>query len=198
MTTPAEKPGAITLVRHGEPDISRKIKFNAKAYAAWWLVYETKGLRPGQTPPPALVALGRRAGAVITSTRKRAIETSQAVVGDRAIAIDPLFIESPLPAPPFPGWVKFSPKIWGFMSRFCWWFFNNHEAGQECRKEAEARADHAADLLEGLAADGQEVLVMAHGFFNTLVARALRQRGWKLTEDQGYKYWTMKRLERVA
>jgi len=186
--------GTIVLARHGEPDLSRKVKFSAKTYGEWWAVYETTGLRPGQTPPAGLVAFGRSAGAVIASIRPRSIETAKAVVGDRAFAIDPLFIEAPLPPPPFPEWIKASPKIWGFMARFWWWFFNHH-AGQEDRKTAEARADQAAELLIGMANEGQDVLVLAHGFFNTLIGRSLEAFGWKMTEDQGYKYWTMKRFE---
>jgi broad specificity phosphatase PhoE len=189
-------PGVIVLARHGEPGLSRKVKFSAKAYGDWWEVYERTGLLAGQTPPAALVEYAKGAGALIASTRIRSIETAKAIVGERAFAIDPLFIEAPLPPPPFPEWVKASPKTWGFLSRFWWWFFNNHAPGEESRKLAEERADQAADLLESLAADGTNVLVMAHGFFNTLIGRALMQRRWTKTEDQGFKYWTMKRFER--
>ncbi|MBN9319238.1 MAG: histidine phosphatase family protein [Caulobacterales bacterium 68-7] len=187
--------GAIVLARHGEPDLSRKVRFSAKAYGEWWAVYETKGLKPGQAPPAELVAYGKGAGALVASIRPRSIETAKAVCGERAFAIDPLFVEAPLPPPPFPSWLKTSPKIWGFLSRFWWWFFNNHR-GQESRKAAEARAEQAADVLEALAAEGQDVLVMAHGFFNTMIGRSLQTRGWNLTENQGYNYWAMRRFER--
>ena len=40
------------------------------------------------------------------------------------------------------------------------------------------------------------MLVIAHGFFNTMVGRALRRRGWRLVEDQGYRYWSSRRFER--
>jgi broad specificity phosphatase PhoE len=194
--SPPVRTGAIVLARHGEPGLSRKIRFNAKAYGDWWGIYEETGLLAGQTPPPALIEYARGAGAIVASTRIRSIETARAVVGERAFAIDPLFIEAPLPPPPFPHWLKASPRIWGFLSRFWWWFFDHH-AGQECRRAAEARAAQAADLLVSLA-EGQDVLVMAHGFFNTLIGRALQARGWKLTDDQGYKYWSMRRFERAA
>jgi broad specificity phosphatase PhoE len=193
--SPSVRTGAIVLARHGEPGLSRKIRFNAKAYGDWWGTYEQTGLRLGQIPPPALIEYARGAGAIVASTRIRSIETAKAVVGERAFAVDPLFIEAPLPPPPFPRWLKASPRIWGFLSRFWWWFFDHH-AGQECRRAAEARAEQAADVLEGLA-EGQDVLVMAHGFFNTLIGRALQARGWKLTDDQGFKYWSMRRFERA-
>jgi hypothetical protein len=55
------RPGAITLARHGEPALSRKIRFNAPAYGDWWARYEEGGLLPGQTPPDSLKATAKRA-----------------------------------------------------------------------------------------------------------------------------------------
>ena len=66
---------------------------------------------------------------------------------------------------------------------------------KESRAEAESRADVVADRLADLALQG-DVLVLAHGFFNTLVGRSLRRHGWKLKASQGYKYWAMRRFER--
>ena len=43
------------------------------------------------------------------------------------------------------------------------------------------RAEAAADRLVGLAAGGEDVLVLAHGFFNAMIARVLKRRGWRLT-----------------
>jgi len=188
--------GAITLARHGEPALSRAIRFNAPTYGDWWARYEEGGLLPGQTPPASLVATARDAGTIIASTRRRSIETATAVAGGKGFATNPLFIEAPLPPPPWPRWIRMSPKHWGFFARFWWWFFNHH-AGQESRAEAEVRADQAADLLIGLAEGGQDVLLVAHGFFNTMIGLSLQKRGLKKTVDQGFKYWCVKRFERV-
>ena len=190
------RPGVITLARHGEPALSRKVRFNAPSYGAWWARYEEGGLLPGQTPPDSLVETARQAGVIIASTRRRSIETAHAVTAGKAFATDPLFIEAPLPPPPWPRWIRLSPKTWGFFARFWWWFFNHH-AGQENREQAERRADQAADLLIGLSENGQDVLVLAHGFFNTMIGIALQKRGLKKTLDQGFKYWCVKRFERV-
>jgi broad specificity phosphatase PhoE len=134
--------------------------------------YEVGGLRPGQTPPEALMKIARDADVIIASTRRRSIETAKAVVGDRAFATDPLFIEAPLPPPPWPRWIRHvAEAVWGFFARFWWWFFNNH-GGQETRKQAEVRADQAADLLIAWPTKGQDVLVVAHGFFNWMIADA--------------------------
>jgi broad specificity phosphatase PhoE len=117
---------------------------------------------------------------MIASTRRRSIETATAVADGKAFATDPLFIEAPLPPPPWPRWIKMSPKHWGFFARFWWWFFDNH-AGQESRAQAELRADQAADLLIDLSKNGQDVLLVAHGFFNTMIGLSLQKRGLKQT-----------------
>ena len=195
-TTPdAARPGAVILARHGEPDLSRKVLLNAEGYRQWWGVYETKGLRAGQSAPEDLKALASRACAVIASTRPRSRETALAVCEGRAFAQDPLFVEAPLPPPPFPHWLHMSPRLWGFISRFWWWFFNHHN-GEESRAEAEVRADQAAGLLADLTREGQDVLVVAHGFFNTMIGEALKRQGWRCTEDQGFRYWRARRFER--
>jgi broad specificity phosphatase PhoE len=188
------RPGAVILTRHGEPALSRKVLLSAKAYGEWWGRYELGGLKADQAPPTALKQLAARAGTILSSTRLRARETAQAVADGRPFVEEPILIEAPLPPPPLPEWIRMSPKLWGFTSRVWWWFFNHH-AGGESRAEAEARADEAAVRLMALATDGREVLVLAHGFFNTLIGRALKARGWKCTLDQGFQYWCMKRFE---
>jgi broad specificity phosphatase PhoE len=106
-----------------------------------------------------------------------------------------LLVEAPLPPPNWPPWVRLSPRLWGFFARFWWWFFDHHE-GQESRAEAESRADRAAARLDELARGGQDVVVLAHGFFNMMMSQALRRRGWRQTVREGYKYWSTRRFER--
>jgi broad specificity phosphatase PhoE len=193
--TPAPQPGAIILARHGEPAISRAVRLTASEYRQFWSDYEVLGLAPGQTPPGGLIKLAADAGTVVASTRLRSIQSAQAVVRGRAFESEPLYVEAPLPPPPWPGWVRMSPKAWGFIARFWWWFFN-HTEGLESRTEAEARASVAAARLESIAASGQDVVVVAHGFFNFMIGRALKRRGWRLAASEGYRYWATRRFER--
>jgi broad specificity phosphatase PhoE len=194
-TTPvsAPKPGSITLARHGEPALSRKIRLNAAEYREWWGRYELGGILPEQAAPHGLLEIARGADVIFASERRRAIESATLVVGDKTFVRDPVFIEAPLPPPPFPAFVRFNPKIWGFVSRFCWWYFG-YSDGEESRKEAEARAARAADLLTAPAEAGQEVLVLAHGFFNTMIGIELKRRGWRRVDGRGWRYWNTRRF----
>ncbi len=191
----AVRHGAIILARHGEPALSRKVRLNAAEYREFWANYEILGILPGQTPPRQLMSFVENCGALVSSTRLRSIESAQALARDRAFERHDILIEAPLPPPNWPLWIRFSPSVWGFIARLWWWFFDHHE-GQETRSQAEARADRAAAMLIGLAAGGENVVVLAHGFFNFMIGRSLRKLGWKLTASEGYKYWSMRRFER--
>jgi broad specificity phosphatase PhoE len=188
------RPGAVILARHGQPALSRKVRLSADQYREWWADYEIGGLAEGQDPPEALRLVADKAGFIIASTRLRSVETARAISCGRAFAEDPMFIEAPLPPPHWPGWLKLSPRIWGVVSRFWWWMFNHHDA-LESRAEAEARAEEAARQLVQLASSGQDVLVVAHGFFNTMVGRELSRQGWRCTADGGFRYWASRRFE---
>lgn len=191
----AVRAGSITLARHGEPALSRRIKLDAAGYRRWWALYEEGGLLQGQTPPEHLTATAQSVDVIVASTRRRSIETAQAVAKGRAFAQDPLFIEAPLPPPNWPGFMRFSPRAWGVIARFWWWFFNHH-SGEETRAQAQVRAEEAARQLAAMAESGQDVLVLAHGFFNTMVGLELKELGWRCVRDQGFKYWSTRRFER--
>ncbi|MBX3479562.1 MAG: histidine phosphatase family protein [Caulobacter sp.] len=190
------KSGSVTLVRHGEPAQSRKIRLNAAEYRDWWAGYEIKGIKPGQTPPAGLKAVARDADVVIASIRPRSIETANAICGDKAFAQDPMFVEAPLPPPGWPDWLRLSPKIWGFLARLNWVLTDKHDE-VETHRQAERRAAEAAERVAGLADEGQDVLVVAHGYFNQRVGAALKRRGWRCVEDQGFRYWCARKFERA-
>jgi hypothetical protein len=123
------------------------------------------------------------------------VETADALVQGKHFVRDPLFIEAPLPPPPLPSFIRLKPSTWGFLARTAWWFFRHHE-GQETRREAEKRAEAAAERLLAAANEGATVLVLAHGFFNLMIGRALKRRGWRQIEGRGYKYWATRRFVR--
>ena len=191
----AHRTGCITLVRHGRPALSRKCWLTSEGYRDWWRRYDLGGLQAGQTPPPELVEAARKADAIFVSTLPRAQETARAVADKRDIVTDAIFVEAPLPPPHTPSWFKMPPRLWGVTARI-WWHLFNHNDGQESRREAEQRADRAAQLLIEEAEQGADVLVLAHGYFNHMIGQKLKAYGWHLTLDQGFKYWCQRRFEK--
>jgi broad specificity phosphatase PhoE len=194
-TVPVARPGSITLARHGEPALSRKIRLTSEGYREWWARYEIGGLKPGQRPPEQLMELARSAEVIVASVRPRSVETAKAVCEGRQFTPNPVMVEAPLPPPRWPGFLKLSPRLWGVIARSTWWFFNHHQ-GEESRDQAKRRASDAADQLEQLASSGGDVLVLAHGFFNAMVGVELKRRGWRLVRNEGYRYWSARRYVR--
>jgi broad specificity phosphatase PhoE len=192
----AARPGSIVLARHGEPALSRAVRLNADEYRGWWALYEEMGLAAEQSPPPRLLEAAAQAKVIFSSTRLRSIETAAAICVGREAVVDVDLVEAPLPPPHWPSWIKLKPRVWGVIARTWWWFLNHHD-GHESRASAQARADRVAERLIA-AAQGGDVLVVAHGFFNTMVGLALQRHGWRLVENDGYKYWSMRRFERQA
>ena len=189
--------GAIVLARHGEPALSRRIRLTADGYRRWWAAYEEGGILEGQIPPACLLELARSADTIFASTRKRAVETADAVVQGKHFIRDPVFIEAPLPPPSLPAFIKLKPVTWGFLARVVWWFFGHHE-GEETRGEAAVRARCAAERLIEASKGGATVLLLAHGFFNLMVGRELRRRGWRKSGGRGHKYWNTRRFSPSA
>lgn len=194
-TVPARgRAGAIVLARHGEPALSRRVKLDSEGYRRWWALYEEGGLLAGQAPPDGLIQLAS-AATVVASTRRRSIETARALRADEGgFRPDDIFIEAPLPPPRLPGFLRFSPRTWGVIARISWWL--GHHQGHETRRDAEGRARRAAQHLAELADKGDDVLVLAHGYFNAMVGAELKRLGWRCVLDQGYRYWSQRRFER--
>ncbi len=186
--------GAIILARHGEPALSRKVRLSAAQYRDWWARYEEGGLKVDQAAPADLIAVAATAGIILSSTRERARQSAALLAPGRAIIFDPTLIEAPLPSPPLPTWIRLSPRYWGVVARMCWWFFNYHD-GQESRAQAERRAYAAARGIVARATAGEDVLVVAHGFFNAMLGRALIAMGWRRAFGRGYDYWSLRRFE---
>jgi broad specificity phosphatase PhoE len=187
--------GAITLARHGEPDLSRRVKLDALGYRDWWARYQLSGLLDGQIPPPNLLKFASEAEVIFASTLLRSIETARAVCRDKPFQPLDLFVEAPLPPPGLPRFLKFSPKYWGGISRVWWWLFKP-STGEETRHQAEARAKSAAQFLHEHALSGGDVLVMAHGYFNFMISLELKKLGYSKTCEEGFKYWGCRRFEK--
>ncbi len=188
--------GAITLVRHGEPALSRRVRLDWKGYVAWWANYDKAGLLEGQTPPAILHRFARDARYIYASTLPRSIETAHAVCEGRPFTSLDALIEAPLPPPHFPSFIRLTPNSWGwgFMARVCWWYLNIH-GDCEGREAAKIRARHMAEFLVARAREGGDVLVLAHGFFNLMISLELKKMGFIKTVEQGFKYWGCRRYE---
>lgn len=176
--------GRIHLVRHGTPDLSRGKWLTRQGFNEWWAEYGRVGLVGNQEPPPALAKVAEGVSSFVSSPVPRARETSRLLAREAEIIVDAGFVEAPLPAPFILPFLHITPPLWGTLARFIWWL--GYSAGGETRFEAEIRAEAAADRLIELAADGEgDVIICGHGWFNHMVIKQLKRRGWKRTGGEG-------------
>ena len=185
----------IILARHGEPDLSKRLRMNWRGYKYWWRLYDETGLVPGHDAPKLVKKLAASADRVLASTLPRAIETAEKARGGPIDRTDPLLVEAGLP-PPNLGYIRLKPRTWGVLARICW--MCGFAGDVESQKAARIRAEKAADMLSDEAKDGKIVFVAAHGWFNRMMKKPLLRRGFRLVEDHGDYYWSYRRYERTG
>lgn len=184
--------GSIVIVRHGRPHADRDVYIDHHGYRAWWKDYDRARLHPAECPPDILKEYAAQADILYASTLPRAMHTAEMIAGGREIITDPVFVEAPLPPPPF--WGRRRPGHWGVLARIAWWF-GRHDDG-ESREQAEQRAEAAVATLTSQALRGKNVLVCAHGWFNRMMRPVLRSQGWREVENTGDGYWSYRRYVR--
>lgn len=187
------RPGPIIISRHGRPALDRSAgpKLDWRDYVAWWDAYEAGGLAEEEFPPRELIDAVSAVDLVVSSERKRAIQTARLATEGREPEQDAVFNEAPLPPPRLKG-QKYLPKTWNILARMAW--MQGHRLDGESVGEARERAIRAAKRLDEIAQQGS-VYLAAHGWFNRMLRRPLRRLGWVCVRDGGDKYWSYRVYE---
>lgn len=98
-----------------------------------------------------------------------------------------LFRESPLPYPDS-GNIRLGLSAWAVLLRIAW--LAGYAQNGESFRAARQRAQAATRKLVELAQTHDSVLLVGHGVMNRLLAKALRQQGWRQTQAPGSRHWT--------
>jgi broad specificity phosphatase PhoE len=183
----------IHLIRHGQPHIALSPRTSHAGFAEYIGAYEEAGLSPANLPPAELRELARELDHVFTSDRPRSLQSAAALAGHAQQIADPLFAEAPLPAPAIPFLHMGVPK-WAVVSRLLW--HAGFHPGIESSRDARKRAVQATDLLIERAKRTGVVALVAHGYFNWMIGRQLRRRGFSRTGSHRARYWNTVTYER--
>src|ERR1700733_5525035 len=179
-------PMRIILVRHGRPAIPTSPRTSHHGFRVYIDDYEQAGLDPESVPPDELQDLVGELTAVFTSGRKRSDDSAKALAPNAELIADPLFDEAPLASPRIPILKMKVPK-WAVVARILWHAGYHPEI--ENYRRAKHRAAQAADILMHRArAEGVAALV-AHGYFNFLIGRELRHRGFQKSGSHRARFW---------
>ncbi|MBN9546433.1 MAG: histidine phosphatase family protein [Alphaproteobacteria bacterium] len=180
------KGARIILVRHGRPHLPLRPRTGHRGFADYIDAYEAAGLDPENLPPQELSELVKELDHVFTSDRPRSHQSARALAPHATLQADPLFAEAPLAAPRIPLLKMRVPK-WAVVARVLW-HAGYHPEIEDYRK-AKHRAAQAADILMAKIRDGGTAVLVAHGYFNAMIGRQLRQRGFARTGSHRVHYW---------
>ena len=183
----------VVLVRHGMPTCDHGTRIRGRDFARWVEAFERAPLDRSLPPPAELRAQVATVSCVVTSTKRRAIESAALVAPDRPLLSDPLFDEAGIPTA-IELRLALAPVHWDAIARLAWML--GWSRGVESASEARSRADRAARQLAGLASTHGSVALVGHGMLNTLIARALRRDGW-IGAGSARAYWGRVTLRRA-
>jgi broad specificity phosphatase PhoE len=183
----------IILIRHGRPAIETAPRTGHHGFRSYIDDYEAAGLDPASAPPEELQDLLRELAAVFTSGKARAHESAKALAPNAELIADPLFVEAPLASPRIPLLRMKVPK-WAVVARILWHAGYHPEI--ENYRRAKARASDAADILMRRAREEGRAALVAHGYFNLMIGRELRRRGFAKSGTHRARYWNAVIYER--
>jgi len=176
----------IILVRHGRPAIPTDQRTSHRGFRAYIDAYEAAGLDPESAPPDELQDLVSELAAVYTSDKPRSQDSARALAPNAELIADPLFVEAPLASPRIP-LLRMSVPKWAVMSRILWHAGYHPEI--ENYRRAKTRAADGADILMARAKEDGVTALVAHGYFNAILGRELRRRGFRKTGSHRARYW---------
>src|SRR5579871_5498440 len=176
----------IILIRHGRPAIETAPRTNHHGFRSYIDEYDQAGLDPASVPPEELQDLVKELTAVFTSGRARAHESAKVLAPKAELIADPLFAEAPLASPRIPLLRMKVPK-WAVVARILWHAGYHPEI--ENYRRAKHRASQAADILMKRAGEEGEAALVAHGYFNLMIGRELRRRGFRKSGSHRVRFW---------
>jgi broad specificity phosphatase PhoE len=176
----------IVLIRHGRPAIAANPRTSHSGFRRYIDEYEAAGLDPESAPPEELQDLVKELSAIHTSTQPRSTDSAKALAPNVELIADPLFAEAPLASPRIPLLRMKVPK-WAVVARILW-HAGYHPEIEDYRR-AKHRAAHAADILMKRAGEEGETALVAHGYFNAMIGRELRRRGFRKSGSHRVRFW---------
>ncbi|WP_186578786.1 histidine phosphatase family protein [Aquibacillus kalidii] len=180
----------ISLIRHGRSKHKTGKAILLSELVNWNENYDESGILMEDSYPKKTLETVKHSRLVLTSDLKRAKESARILIHnpEKSIISLSLFREAELPKITTKLFtIALSPKIWALVLRILWIFGVSNKC--ESYKEAKKRADEACDVLQRHAKIYTSVTLVGHGFFNSLIARKLRKKGWLGKKRPDSRHW---------
>jgi len=176
----------IILARHGPVSSSLRTRISGHQFTEFVNELQASGLASNATPPLESLSLAQAAAILVTSDLLRSVQSAQLLAPNKPTISDSVFREVQVPAT-IRSSVVLRRSTWIVMARVLW--LCRAWPGVESRFAARERAGDAARRLEQLADEYGSVFLVGHGYFNLLIARELRGRGWDGSRHPATRNW---------
>ncbi|GAA0462287.1 histidine phosphatase family protein [Alkalibacillus silvisoli] len=178
----------LSLIRHGKSQLIENDTITCYEFKQWVEKYDNYGVFEEITYPPKTIEIVVNAKIVVTSDLKRSIQSAKLLHPEVKILSDPLFRETELPICSMKLLnLKLRPSIWAFILRILW--FCGYSNGCESFSNAKLRAKKASQQLIDYAGEFESIVLVGHAFFNMLIAKELKEKGWKGKRKTVTKHW---------
>ena len=176
----------IVLARHGPVSASLRTRIAGRQFAEFVNELQASGIVSTATPSPESSSLAQASAILVTSDLLRSVQSAQLLAPNKPTLSDSVFREAQVPTT-FRSSVLLRRSTWIVMARVLW--LCRSWPGVESRFAARERASDAARRLEQLADQQGSVFLVGHGYFNLLIARELRGRGWDGPRHPATRNW---------
>lgn len=177
----------ISLIRHGRSKQVENRWLTSREFQHWIAAYDESSIFAEKSYPAAALEKTAAAKLVISSDLLGSIDSARLLNPNKSNISDALFRELELPSFPAIMGLKQRPNSWAVLLR-CLWFMG-YSRQCESLNPARQRAGEAARQLEGYAEEHQSVVLVGHGFFNRMIARELKKRGWSGKRTSSAQHW---------
>lgn len=166
----------ISFISHGRSSVHKKA-ITVREFQEWLQRYEDEDIMRGTDIPSKTLEVIEASKFIVASDQKRAVQSATMLTNNITFIQNPLFREAAIPSIlPVPRWMKYKPNVWMFLGRAFWMV--GYSKNVESYLEVQKRAKQAADVLIGYANVYQRVALIGHSYFNTMIGKELRARGW--------------------
>jgi hypothetical protein len=170
----------VMIIRHQKVNLPRQRNYTFREANRYYQAYDTADIFPVEVSPVKLN--GDDVDKIYCSRLPRAINTSRQMFGnDLYLEKHKFFNEFKKDMVPLPV-VRFNLDTWSVLSSIEWILGAGNGQG-ETYKGARARAEYAAEFLEGQAMAEEKVVLVAHGFLNHFIRKYMKKNGWHLIVD---------------
>ena len=176
----------IILARHGPVAVSLRTRIAGHQFAEFLNELEASGIVSNASLPLDSSSSAQAAANLVTSDLFRSLQSAQLLAPGKPAISDSVFREAQVPAS-FRSPIVLRRSTWIVIARVLWLCRTWPDV--ESRITARARARDAVRRLEQLVEHYGSVFLVGHGYFNQLLARELRLRGWVGPRHPSTRNW---------